>query len=83
MELIRRLIAHASDDLVEEIYRRILTDKQIEVNQRPLEIPMAKSGEQIMGQAVKEGVFTEEETVLLLDDPVFEEKPSRRKKKVA
>lgn len=70
LELIRRLITHASDDLVEEIYRRILSDKQIEGDQRPSEKLTAKSWEQITGQAVKEGILTEEEGALLLDDPV-------------
>ena len=60
-ELIRKLIALASNDLVEAIYRRVLSD------------PSAKSWQAIMVQAVQEGVLNEEEAALLLEDLTWEE----------
>lgn len=73
LELIRRLIADASDEVVEQIYRRILVNKLTAVERRRPEISTAKSWEQIIEQAVNEGIFTQEEGALLLDDPVFGE----------
>lgn len=69
LELIRRLIANGSDEVVEEIYRRVLVNKLTMIDKRRPAKPTAKSWEQIIEQAVKEGIFTQEEGALLLDAP--------------
>lgn len=63
--LIRRLIIKASNGLVEDIYTRIVQDRRRWV---PIK-GKARTWKEIMDQAVKEGIITEEEAALLLDDP--------------
>jgi len=63
-KLLQRLIRGASHELIEEVYRRILTEKRWWM----LPSPGAKSWQEILEQAIQEGVLTKEEATFLRQD---------------
>ncbi len=65
-ELVRRLIAQASDDLIRAIYRRIVVDqgrRSLSGGEEGL-----TSWEELVGRAFQEGVLNQEEAVHLLEE---------------
>lgn len=66
-ELVRRLIAQASDDLVRAIYQRIVMDQGRRPFSRGGEEGL-RSWEELVGRAVQEGVLNREEAAHLLKE---------------
>jgi len=65
-ELVKRLIAQASDELIRAIYRRIVVEQRRTPFSRERE--KVESWEELVGRAFHEGVLHREEAVHLLEE---------------
>lgn len=68
-ELVKRLIAQASDDLIRAIYRRVVVDQGGEPFHRGGEEGL-ESWEELIARAFNEGVLHREEASQLLEEMV-------------